>query len=172
MIASEIDTDRAWLERYDPDKDRAEFEHAWAEYGAARFGRPRTYEPHYEGSSVIVGHPGPGAACSIHGRHSVKAEAGHHLAPRHLSSGRNVFEELGDGFTLLAFDADERSVRSFESAACEYSVPLKIVRDTYADGREEYQSRMVLVRPDQYVVWAADTAPVDAHGLIARVVGK
>jgi 4-hydroxyisophthalate hydroxylase len=45
--------------------------------------------------------------CSIHGRMSFKAEAGHHLAPRDLSSGRNVFEELGDDFTLLAFGAEE-----------------------------------------------------------------
>ena len=55
--------------------------------------------------------------CSIHGRMSFKAEAGHHLAPMALSSGRNVFEELGDGFTLLALDADEAAVRSIEAAA-------------------------------------------------------
>jgi cysteine desulfurase/selenocysteine lyase len=39
------------------------------------------------------------------GDHSFKARAGHHLAPQTLSSGRNVFEELGEGFTLLAFGA-------------------------------------------------------------------
>ena len=41
MIAGGIERDRAWLERYNPDKDRAEFERAWAEYGATCGTRPR-----------------------------------------------------------------------------------------------------------------------------------
>src|SRR5205085_3840514 len=130
IIAGGIDKDRAWLERYNPEKDRAEFERAWAEYGETQTVRPQSYEPHYEGSSVVVGPAG--GACSIHGRMSLKAEAGHHLAPRQLSSGRNVFEELSDGFTLLAFDADDSWVRSLESAARDRRVPLKVVRDSYA----------------------------------------
>jgi len=109
--------------------------------------------------------------CSIHGRMSFKAEAGHHLAPKGLTNGRNVFEELGDGFTLLAFDAEDQSVRSLEAAARQNHVPLKVIRDSYADGREQYESRLVLVRPDQYVVWAADAAPTEPKGLISRVSG-
>ena len=170
MIAGGIDKDRDWLERYNPDMNRAEFERAWAEYGGTRMMRPQTYEPHYEGSSVVMGPAG--GVCSIHGRMSLKAEAGHHLAPRQLSSGRNVFEELSDGFTLLAFDPDPSAVGALESAARERHVPLKVVRDSYADGREEYQSRLVLVRPDQYVVWAADTAPPDPVAVVDRVSGQ
>jgi hypothetical protein len=132
--------------------------------------RPQAYEPHYEGSSVVVGPEG--GVCSIHGRMSFKAEAGHHLAPKQLSSGRNVFEELGDGFTLLAFDAADESVRSLEAAAQQqHNMPLKVIRDSYANGREEYGSRLVLVRPDQYVVWAAHAAPSEPSGLITRVSG-
>ena len=48
---------------------------------------------------------------TAHGKHVFKARAGHHLAPQPLSSGRNVFEELGRGFTLLAFGADDAAVR-------------------------------------------------------------
>jgi 2-polyprenyl-6-methoxyphenol hydroxylase-like FAD-dependent oxidoreductase len=169
MIAGGIERDRAWLERYNPEKDKAEFEQAWAEYGATWGMRPQAYEPHYEGSSVVIGPEG--GVCSIHGRMSFKAEAGHHLAPRGLTSGRNVFEELSDGFTLLAFDADDQSVRALEQAARQTSVPLKVVRDSYADGREQYGSRLVLVRPDQYVVWAADGAPADPSRLLSRVAG-
>jgi hypothetical protein len=103
---------------------------------------------------------------------SFKAEAGHHLAPKVLSSGRNVFEELGEVFTLLAFDADDRAVRSLEDAARATNVPLKVVRDTYDGGREQYASRLVLVRPDQYVAWASDAAPSDVQALFARVAGQ
>ena len=54
-----------------------------------------TYEPHYEGSPVVFGPPG--GVSSAHGSHTFKARAGHHLPPQLLSSGRNVFEELGRG---------------------------------------------------------------------------
>jgi 2-polyprenyl-6-methoxyphenol hydroxylase-like FAD-dependent oxidoreductase len=170
MIAGGIEQDRIWLDRYNPRANRAEFEQAWDEYGRTRLVRPQTYEPHYAGSPVVMGPPG--ASCSIHGRMSFQAEAGHHLAPRELSSGRNVFEELGDGFTLLALDADEASVRVLSAAARAASVPLTVVQDTRADGREKYAARLVLVRPDQYVVWAGETAPSDPAGLLRRVAGQ
>jgi len=170
MIAGGIDQDRRWLERYNPDRDRAEFERAWAEYGATRTVRPQSYEPHYEGSSVVMGPAG--GVCSIHGRMSLRAEAGHHLAPRQLSNGRNVYEELSDGFTLLALDADDTAVRTLESAANERHMPLKVVRDSYADGREAYSAHLVLVRPDQYVVWAGDMLPSDTTAMIERVAGQ
>lgn len=170
MIAGGIERDREWLEQHNPEKDRADFEQAWAEYGSRWGMRPQTYEPHYEGSSVVMGPDG--GRCSIHGRMSFKAEAGHHLAPKPLSTGRNVFEELSDGFTLLAFGADDQSVRALEAAAKTHKVPLKLVRDSYQDGRDEYGSRLVLVRPDQYVVWAADAAPADAASMFARVTGQ
>ena len=44
---------------------------------------------------------------------------------RELSSGRNVFEELGAGFTLLAFDAQDDAVEAYQSEAKSMRVPLK-----------------------------------------------
>ena len=37
-------------------------------------------------------------------------------------------------------------------------MPFKVVRDTYADGRTKYETRMILVRPDQFIVWIGDRA--------------
>ena len=71
------------------------------------------FEPHYEGSPVVVGPPG--AVISAHGEHTFTARAGHHLPPQELSSGRNVFEELGRGFTLLAWDADPAAVAALRA---------------------------------------------------------
>jgi 4-hydroxyisophthalate hydroxylase len=167
MIASWIDRDRAFLERYNPDRDRAEFEREWGQLGKQVDG-PSTFEPHYEGSSVIVGPPG--AVNGIHGVYSHVAQAGHHLSPRTLSTGRNVFAELGDGFTLLAFDAD-RGASAIEQAARSLNVPLKVVRDSYEGDRTKYEARLVLVRPDQYVVWSADDAPSDATSILRRGAG-
>jgi hypothetical protein len=98
-----------------------------------------------------------------------QAEAGHHLAPRRLSTGRNVFEELGDGFTLLAFDAPDASI---QDAAGALGVPLKVVRDSFQAERTAYAARLVLVRPDQYVVWSSNEAPADPARLLKRVSGQ
>jgi 4-hydroxyisophthalate hydroxylase len=170
MIAGGIERDRAFLERYDPERDRAEFERAWVEF-AARSGIERqSYEPHYEGSPVVMGRPG--AVCSIHGEYSFAAQAGHHLAPRMLSNGRNVFEELGESFTLLAFGGADGPVQRFADAAVSLRVPLKVLRDSYGGERLAYEARLILVRPDQYVVWAGEEAPPDPATLLERVTGR
>jgi 2-polyprenyl-6-methoxyphenol hydroxylase-like FAD-dependent oxidoreductase len=167
MIAGGIERDRAFLDRYSPKKNLEEFERAWAEMARMDAPRRQSYEPHYEGSSVVVGPPGAG--CSIRGRMAFKAEAGHHLAPRPLSNGRNVFEELGEGFSLLAFDAPDERI---QDAAAVLRLPLKVVQDTFQGERAAYEARLVLVRPDQYVVWASDEAPANPLQLLKRVSGQ
>jgi 4-hydroxyisophthalate hydroxylase len=170
FITARIAADAEWLERYNPEKDKAEFERAWAARDDRLGHNVTTYEPNYEGSAVIAGPPG--GKNGAHGSHSFAARPGHHLAPQRLSSGKNVFEELGAGFTLLALDASESDVRSISDAAVATRVPLGVVRDTFASGRERYAHRLVLVRPDQYVVWAGDAAPPDARALMTQVSGR
>jgi hypothetical protein len=114
----------------------------------------------------------PGAKSSASGSHTFKARAGHHLPPQLLSSGRNVFEELGPYFTLLAFDGDHRDVVGFAEAANALGVPLEIVRDSYADGRTAYEAKLILVRPDRYVAWTGETAPADAGAVVAKAAGR
>ncbi len=169
MIAGGIEADGEFLERYSPERDREEFERAWKELEAASGSWQQSYEPHYEGSSVVIGPPG--SVCSIHGQHSFAARPGHHLTPQPLSSGRDVFEELGTGYTLLAFGSDATAVAAFEGAASSLRLPLKVIRDTYESQRKAYESRLILLRPDQYVVWAGDGAPSDLVGMLRRVAG-
>ena len=113
----------------------------------------------------------PGGVTGARGEYMFKARSGHHLAPRMLSSGRNVFEELGGGFVLLAFDASAESIAKFESAALAHKFPLRVIRDTFAGGRQDYEARLVLVRPDQYVAWVGAGEPADAEGIIRRAAG-
>ena len=105
------------------------------------------------------------------GDHSFKARAGHHLAPQILSSGRNVFEELGADFTLFAFDAAAQDVAAFEAAARARGVPLKVVRDSFTQGRCAYEARLILVRPDTFVAFAGDAAAPDAATIFTTAIG-
>ena len=170
FIAARVREEGDFLARYSPERDRAEFEAAWAAREGELGQRVNRYEPNYEGSPVVLGPPG--GATSAHGDHSFKARAGHHLAPQPLSSGRNVFEEFGSGFTLLALDTASTDVERFARAAEVCGVPLKVVRDNAAGGREAYEAKLILIRPDQFVAYAGDAAPADAEALLRRVSGQ
>jgi 4-hydroxyisophthalate hydroxylase len=170
FIEAGIQRDKEFMARHSPERDRGEFERAWNEHANAAAPRVLTYEPHYEGSPIVFGPPD--GASSARGSHSFKARAGHHLPPQRLSSGRNVFEELGRDFTLLAFGAEDRTAAAFAQAASGLGVPLKIVHDSFADGRTEYEARLILVRPDRYVAWVGDTAPADAAAVMRKTIGR
>ncbi len=170
FIAARIDTDREFLERYSPERDQAAFEAAWQARTVRTGSTIRSYEPNYEGSPVVMGPPG--GVTSAHGTHSFAARAGHHLAPRKLSDGRDLHEALGRDFTLIALGAEDGAVRAFADAARGLGVPLTVVADSYDGGREDYASPLFLVRPDHYVVWIGDVPPADPRALLARVTGR
>jgi 2-polyprenyl-6-methoxyphenol hydroxylase-like FAD-dependent oxidoreductase len=170
FIAGVIRADAEFLDRYRPEPDRAAFEAAWEARKGGLGDRLRSYEPNYEGSPVVLGPPG--ARSSAHGTHGFAAKTGHHLPPAPLSSGKNVFEALGPGFTLLAFGADEAMVASFAEAARRLTIPLTVVRDSRDGGREAYGAALILVRPDQYVAWAGDTVPNSAEAALAKAIGR
>ena len=170
FIAARIAWEGELINRHDPEREPEAFARSWAELKTGSGPIVLNYEPNYEGSPVLFG-PRNGVS-RARGDYMFRARAGHHLAPRVLSSGRNVFEELGEGFALLAFGVEDAAVTPFRSAARARHIPLKVIRDTYAGGREDYAARLVLVRPDQYVVWTSDTAPVDADAVMRRVAGQ
>ncbi len=168
-IAAGIRRDAAFLETYSPEKDEEEFKEAFQKLGAEGGRRTTVYEPNFEGSAVVFGPPD--GVNSAHGSHSFKARPGHHLPPQPLSSGSEVQAAFGIGFTLLAFGAPEGSAQAIADAAEALSAPLTVVEDTYEGGRENYEARLVLVRPDQYCVWAEDDAPDDAVAMLKKVCG-
>jgi hypothetical protein len=170
FITSRIKRDADFLERYNPQSNLAEFEAAWQARETDIGSRFQQYEPNYEGSPIVFGPPG--GVNSAHGVHAFKARPGHHLAPAPLSRGGSTFDALGSGFTLLAFDAPQGAITEFESAAKTLGVPLSVISDSRNGGREMYEAALMLVRPDQYVVWAGeDTAP-GAKAVLQHVTGR
>jgi hypothetical protein len=49
---------------------------------------------------------------------------------------------------------------------------LKIIRDAYGDGRSAYEAKLILVRPDRYVAWAAQAAPADARAILCKAAAR
>lgn len=170
FITARIKRDAAFLDRYNPAVDKQEFEAAWQARSTDIGSRFQQYEPNYEGSPVMFGPAG--GVNTAHGTHAVRARAGHHLAPVPMSNGRDSFESLGRDFSLLAFDAPPETVAAFESAARELNIPLEVVRDDKSGERAKYEARLILVRPDQYVVWHDGINAADASTVLAKAVGQ
>lgn len=168
FIEKAILDDKEFLDRFDPARDRESFERRWAERQSGARSEVNAFEPNYEGSSIVWGPP-DGTSDAL-GPHAFEARAGHHLAPQPLSSGRNVFEELDDGFTLLALDRSDAEANSFREAATRLGIPLAVIQDSRTGGRERYEASLVLIRPDQFVAWAGNE-PLCAEAIIKRAVG-
>jgi len=163
FIARSIEIDRAFVAAFDPTVDRGAFEREWAARGEGAVGEVHAFEPHYEGSPVVCAPPDAGP-CSAVGAHRFEARAGHHLAPAVLASGRAVFDALGSGFTLLAFDADAAALQTAADLAAARNLPLQVVHEMHSEDSLRYAARLILVRPDHFVAWSSGSAD-DATGL-------
>ena len=168
VITEGIAADRAFLERYSPQRDRTEFEREWRGRTSGEVA-PASYEPHYAGSPIVWGPAG--AVCGVRGEHSFQARAGHHLAPVALSSGGNVFDRLGGGFTLITLSGGPEPAAAFQAAAWHLGIPLHVIADTPDGPRAAYQQRFILVRPDQHVAWTGNDPPADAAAVLRRSAG-
>ena len=91
-----------------------------------------------------------------------------------LAEGRSLYDELGKGYTLLCFKANEESsVDCLTKAAAEAGMPLKIltVSDTL-NVPAEYKHAFVMVRSDAHTVWRGhELAPSSAQQLVAALCG-
>jgi hypothetical protein len=169
FIERAIDRDRQFLAAFSPEADLRAFELAWQGRREEARAEIDLFEPHYEGSSIVWG--ASDRVCSAVGQHAFSARAGHHLAPVRLSSGRNVYEELGPRFSLLALDVADADVQAFRDAADQLGAPLRVIQDDRLDGRGRYDARLILVRPDQFVAWASATVGDDPPGVLRRAIG-
>jgi 4-hydroxyisophthalate hydroxylase len=169
FIEKAIHADRDFLKVFDPAIDLAAFETRWSERGSGAKSEVNAFEPNYEGSPIVDGPAG--GVTSAAGGHAMKARPGHHLSPQVLSSGSNIFEELGEGFTLLALDADDAEVAGFKTGADALGLPLRIVRDIGGNVAEAYEASLILVRPDQFVAWVSGAEVASAHSILEKALG-
>jgi 2-polyprenyl-6-methoxyphenol hydroxylase-like FAD-dependent oxidoreductase len=85
-----------------------------------------------------------------------------------LGKDRSLFDAFGKGFSLLDFGATEGAA-ALAVAAKQRGVPLEIVAMGPIES-SPYVSKLVLIRPDQHIVWHGDSIS-NALAVIDRVRG-
>jgi hypothetical protein len=92
-----------------------------------------------------------------------------------LGNAHNVFDLLGDGFTLLALGTDSTDAQVLTDAAAAAGVPLKVIHEHAGSHADRYEARWILVRPDQFVAWVSEEQTIHpdlAHQLFKRLRGQ
>jgi 2-polyprenyl-6-methoxyphenol hydroxylase-like FAD-dependent oxidoreductase len=170
FIEKAIFSDQDFLASFDPERDRSAFEGEWDARSKGTRSEVTSFEPNYEGSSIVFGPPN--GVCSAMGSHQFAARAGHHLTPLALPDGRNIFDCLGEGFTLIDMGASEDLVGAFVVAASDLGVPLEVVNNRNDESRAFYDADLVLVRPDQFVGWTSGGDVHDPKKIISKCIGE
>ena len=164
FIERMIQEDAQFLAEFDPDKDRETFEAEWKRRSSATQGDVLRYVPNYRGSPIVngsLGHP------SAVGSHSFEALPGHHLSPQ-----KNVFDRLGQDFSLISVGNRPDAVGSFESAAARLSIPLTVIETEEDADTRKWCARSILVRPDHFVAYSGNAPAPDALEILAIATGR
>jgi 2-polyprenyl-6-methoxyphenol hydroxylase-like FAD-dependent oxidoreductase len=86
-----------------------------------------------------------------------------------LGAGRSLYDELGDGFTLLVLGGGDPD--ALVAAAASTGVPMTCLDLRDQRIRDRFGADLMLVRPDQHVAWCGDAPPPDSVALLHRVRG-
>ncbi len=125
----------------------------------------------YENSPIVQGDeaaPNPIGS----GGAELAAWPGARLPHAWLAAGRSLYDELGEGMSLLALAAGrEGEIGVIADAARAKRVPLHVAHLEDRNLSSRYGADLVLVRPDQHVAWRAGDARGDPSDLIDTVRG-
>ncbi len=86
-----------------------------------------------------------------------------------MPNGESLYDLLGEGYTLLRFDAS-LDVTALVEAAAKRGVPFDVL-DLEAGREPVYRHALVLVRPDQQIAWRGHSLPEDPLWLVDLVRG-
>ncbi|MES1980190.1 MAG: FAD-dependent monooxygenase [Pseudomonadota bacterium] len=91
-----------------------------------------------------------------------------------LHDGSSLFDNFGQGFTLLALPSAVPS--SLDAAAADakrLGIPLKILQTDNPAMPALYNRRLTLIRPDQHIAWAGDVWPgAEDFDVLAMATGQ
>lgn len=86
-------------------------------------------------------------------------------------TGVPLLDRLGTGYTLLV-SADDMDASGFEQAAQACGLPFQVIDIAHEPkARRVYDHKLVLVRPDDRIVWRSDEMPADPAAILDRARG-
>jgi 2-polyprenyl-6-methoxyphenol hydroxylase-like FAD-dependent oxidoreductase len=88
-----------------------------------------------------------------------------------MEDGKSAFDCLGPGYTLVRTDR-QIGVAPFQEAAKRLHVPFHVVDVTGLGAELSHVPALVLVRPDQHVVWRGQECPGKEQVLMDRLTGR
>ena len=166
FISKMIKDDAAFLANYDPVRDQSGFEKAWAKRAKPQ-DEVMLYLPNYAGSSIVKGIGSSGAV----GKHCFEAKAGYHLAPAELNDGRNIYDLLGEDFTLILDDKMENEAEEAQNVAHALNIPLKVLRVSMSKEVKRWEATVILVRPDHFIAFAGQNKKASMYNILTMAIG-
>jgi 2-polyprenyl-6-methoxyphenol hydroxylase-like FAD-dependent oxidoreductase len=85
-----------------------------------------------------------------------------------LDNGKSLYDDFGDGYTLLSFD-ENSVVLPLQNIAASKNVPLTILSIKQTKIPSSYKAKLVLCRTDQHIVWRGDALPNDMNSFINQL---
>ncbi|WP_158537777.1 MULTISPECIES: FAD-dependent oxidoreductase [unclassified Photorhabdus] len=84
----------------------------------------------------------------------------------------SLFDILGTGFSLLRVGSHFPDISELLAQAYQRKIPVKIVDLPGHDAWQLYQTRLLLVRPDQYIAWRGDRVPDNIGSILDKIIGR
>lgn len=94
---------------------------------------------------------------------------GSRLPNVYLEDGTALHDHLGLYYTLIV--ECELAAAEFEAAAAKLGVNLKLLRPNSVAAKSILDHRLILVRPDQHIVWRGDSVPANCASILAVAMG-
>lgn len=86
--------------------------------------------------------------------------------------GSSLYDQLGEGFTLLRLGPHAPDVWEMIEAATKCKIPFKVVNIPDADARDLYGCDLAIVRPDQYIAWRGNQPMSDPQRQFSIFIGS
>ncbi|MBX3610554.1 MAG: FAD-dependent oxidoreductase [Hydrogenophaga sp.] len=126
---------------------------------------------YYQGSPIIAADPDDAPPPYAMGDFTPSTAPGCRAPHFWLADGRSLYDALGPGYTLLCTrpGVDARALLAAADAA---GIPMQGLDIADEAARPpEYRHALLLVRPDQHVVWRGEKLPGDVQVLLAQLRG-
>ena len=169
FIRKMIIKDRDFVTHNNPDTNILKFESAWKELSISSKREVLEYYPHYSGSSLNTGKTNGMSSASR--KHGFSAFAGGHLGPVEISSGSNIFDVLGNDFSLICVGIDSNTIDRYKAQAQKTGIPLLIIESEKTAHTDKWDAHFILVRPDNYIACASNTFPENLVPILQRATG-